>query len=50
MVGLMDNFSTDNRVFSTYVFYTAVLVIKTLLMAFLTVIHRVKNKVNLLNL
>ncbi|CAG9802170.1 unnamed protein product [Chironomus riparius] len=40
----MDNLSTVNPVFSTYVFYTAILVIKTLLMAVLTVIHRVKNK------
>ncbi|XP_070492720.1 microsomal glutathione S-transferase 1-like [Chironomus tepperi] len=44
MPSILDNFSTDNPVFSTYVFYTTVLIIKTLFMALLTVVHRVKNK------
>ena len=45
MSRIIENFSIDNPVFTTYVFYTTILIIKTLLMALLTVIHRIKNKV-----
>ena len=45
MSKIVDNLSLDNPVFSAYLFWSSVLIIKTLVMAFLTVIKRVKNKV-----
>jgi hypothetical protein len=45
MANVSSIISLENDIFKIYVFWTGVLVIKVLLMAFLTVIQRVKNKV-----
>lgn len=45
MAKITDNLSLNNSAFAAYAFYTAVLAVKVFLMALLTVIQRVRNKV-----
>ncbi|KAG5682645.1 hypothetical protein PVAND_011984 [Polypedilum vanderplanki] len=44
MANLLENLNLENLVFRSYAFWSVVLILKMLFMAFLTVIQRVKNK------
>ena len=41
----MVTFSLDDRLLAAYLFYGAILLLKMLLMSFITAFHRIKNKV-----